>query len=95
MAKDILTIQEIKEWSLSTNREENAAWHIAAGEGELDALQKIWNWALDILKTEEMKHKLLLYTDNYGDTALVWAALNWKTVVLQEIWKCAIDILTA
>jgi hypothetical protein len=51
MAKDIVTREEIKnKLLLSTNIKGNTAWHMAAGKGELDRLQKIWNWALDIKK---------------------------------------------
>jgi hypothetical protein len=28
---------------------------MATAEGEIDALQKIWNWAIDIITTEEVK----------------------------------------
>jgi hypothetical protein len=38
-----------------TDSKGNTAWHRAAVSGELDILQKIWDWDTDSLTTEEIK----------------------------------------
>jgi hypothetical protein len=51
MTKDIPT-EEKNRLLLSTNRKANTAWHMAAGDNELDELQKILNWAINSQTTE-------------------------------------------
>jgi hypothetical protein len=53
----------------STEINGNTAWQLAAKKGALDIFKKIWDWAIDIPTTEEIKNKLLLSTKNEGNTA--------------------------
>jgi len=68
---------------LSTDNEGKTAWHWAAGEGNLDVAQKVWEWANENLTREEINNKLLLSTDNEGMTAWHWAARWGNLDVLQ------------
>jgi ankyrin repeat protein len=79
LVKENLTKQEIKnKLLLATDSEGNTAWHLAAREGELHVLQKIWEMSKDNLATEEIKNKLLLATDSKGTTA-------WQRAVFRAI----------
>ena len=45
LAKEILTTEEIKIENLFlTDHEGRTTWHIATYEGNLDLIQKIWEW---------------------------------------------------
>jgi hypothetical protein len=70
------------------------AWYMAAVRGELDVLEKIWEFANENLTTEEMKNKLLLATDFDGNTAWHMADCWGKLDVLQKIWDLAKGVLT-
>ena len=39
-------------------------WYWAAEWGHLETLQKLWEWAKENLRTEEINYKLLFGTDN-------------------------------
>ena len=47
------------------------AWHIAAYRGNVDVMQKIWEWAKERLTTEEIKNEMLLRTDREGMNAWI------------------------
>jgi hypothetical protein len=47
------------------------AWHWAEEWGNLELLYRIWEWAEEILTTEEI-NKFLLGTDKYGRNACHW-----------------------
>jgi len=57
-------------------------------------LQKVWDWAIINLTTEELTNKLLLSTDNEGMTAWHWATQRGNLDVLQKVWDWAIINLT-
>jgi hypothetical protein len=61
---------------------------------ELDLLQKIWNFAKENLKTQEIKNNLLLATDFKGNTAWHLAAEGGKPDVLKKIRDWANNSLT-
>jgi len=61
--------------------------------GNLDVLQKIWEWAKERLTTEEISKKLLL-AKNKGRTALHVAADSYKLEIFQEILKWVKEKLT-
>jgi endo-1,4-beta-D-glucanase Y len=67
---------------------------MAAGNGHLDVLLKIWVWAKENLTREEINNKLLLATDYMGRTAWNVAASKGKVDVLHEIWQWAKENLT-
>jgi hypothetical protein len=54
---------------LRTDREGKTTWQLAAYSGNLDIMQKIWEWAKEKLTTEEIKKDMLLRTDDDGRTA--------------------------
>jgi ankyrin repeat protein len=69
------------------------AWDWAANTGNLDILQKIWEWDQETLTKEEINNKVLLATDNEGMAAWHWAANTGKLDILQKIWECAQETL--
>ena len=67
---------------------------MAAEWGNLEALQKLWEWAEEKLTTEEIKNKLLLGTDAEGRTAWYLAAEEGSLQALQKVWDWAEEKLT-
>jgi ankyrin repeat protein len=60
---------------LVTDNEGWTAWHKATYGGNLDVLQKLWNWAEGKLTTEE-GNNLFLVTDNDGKSVWHMVAKN-------------------
>jgi hypothetical protein len=56
---------------------------MAADHGELETLEKVWEWANVQLTAEEINTNLLLVTDCRGRTVLYMAAEHGKLVTLQ------------
>ena len=54
---------------LATDNEGLTAWHLAAGEGNVETFQNLWEFPEENLTAEEINNKLLLATDNEGRTA--------------------------
>jgi len=74
--------------------EAGTVWQVAALLGNLEILQKLWEWAKEKLTTEEINNTLLLGTDNEGRTAWHLAAM-WSNVEnLQKVWEWAKERLT-
>jgi len=45
------------------------AWHMAVYEGQIEVLQKLWEWAKEVLTQEDLNDMLYLAKDKYGKTA--------------------------
>jgi hypothetical protein len=55
---------------LSKGNYEIPTLHEAAGRGRVDVFEKLWNWDINfLLKPEELRNKLLLWTNNSGHLA--------------------------
>ena len=70
------------------------AWQIAASEGNLQVLEKLWKCANENLTRGEISNELLLATDDKGRTVWQVAVKDGKLGVLQKIWEWAEGILT-
>ena len=62
---------------------------LAAQLGELDILQKMWEWAKEYLTTEEIQSKLLLPTDIFRGTIWHVVANRDQLDILQKMWEWA------
>jgi hypothetical protein len=83
-----LTREDVKyKLLLHTDELGETAWQVAAKYGELDLLQKIWEWAKRNMETGEIKNNLLL--DTRGKLETVWqvAARRDKLELFQNIWE--------
>jgi endo-1,4-beta-D-glucanase Y len=67
---------------------------MAAAQGRLKMLQKIWEWANEKFTTEEINKKLLLTTDDEGRNVFYMAAEQGELELLQKIWEWAKETLT-
>jgi ankyrin repeat protein len=89
----------------ATDREERTAWHVAAENDSVQALKKIWEWAEEVtawqvteeivpieMNVNELKNKLLLDTDKYGNMAWHWAAKGGSLQALQALWSWAKEV---
>jgi len=83
---------------LATDHQERTAWHVAAENDSVQALKKIWEWAEEVtawqvaaqivpfeINVNELKNKLLLDTDKYGNTEWHWAAKGDSLEALQTL----------
>jgi hypothetical protein len=71
------------------------AWHLAAVCGNIQVLQKLWEWAKEKLTTEDLNNKLLLAKDKRGQTAWHVAAECGNLELLQRLCEWAKEVLTA
>ena len=79
---------------LGTDSEGKTAWHLAAEWGNLDTLQKVWEYAEEKLTTQEKNNNLLLGTECEGKSAWHLAA-DWGNLdTLQKVWEYAEEKLT-
>jgi len=69
-------------------------WHMAAIGGNIQLLEKLWEFAKGILREEEIKNKLLLATDIEEYTAWHLAIKGGKPDILQKMWEWARENLT-
>jgi len=67
---------------------------MAADQGRLKLLQKVWEWANEKLTAEEINNKLLLATDNKGRNVLYMAADLGRPEILQKVSEWAKKKLT-
>ena len=66
------------------------AWHMAAGRGKVDILEKLWDWAKELeLKPEELRDNVCLSKDRYGQTAWHMAAGRGYIELLEKMWDFA------
>ena len=71
---------------LSKDRYGKTAWHKAAERGDVEVLQKLWDWAKELqLKPEELRNEVWLSKDKYGQTAWRMAAESGKIQVLEKL----------
>jgi len=85
-AKENITTEEIyNKLLLATDNEGKTVWQLAAGRGNIELLQKLWECAKENLTTEEINNKLLLATDNGGRTVWQLAARRGNIELLQKL----------
>ena len=54
---------------MSKNEYGNKAWHEAAEGGQVELLEKLWNWAKELkVKPEEIRNELLLSKNMSGNS---------------------------
>jgi ankyrin repeat protein len=70
------------------------AWHVAAEGGKVEILDKLWEWAKEVLNTDELNNNLLLAKDWFEQLALHHASYIGNVQILERIWKLAKEQLT-
>jgi ankyrin repeat protein len=92
LAKEELTTEEINnKLLLAKNRQQHTAFHLAAEDGNTDALEKLWVWAKEKLTAEELHNKLLLAKDLHEQTVWHRAAESGHTNVLHKLCEWVND----
>jgi ankyrin repeat protein len=79
---------------LATESNRQPAWYVAAYNGNLDVMQKLWELAKHNLTTEELKNNVLLVTDSNRQTSWHVAAYDGELDVMKELWELAKKILS-
>jgi len=82
-------INYLEQLLLAQYKGRQTAWHVAGKWGNVQVLQKLWDWGKEKLKTEELHKKYLLARDNSGKTAWHVAAEEGKLEVLQQLREWA------
>ena len=79
---------------LAQDVKQQTAWHLAANHGQLEALEKLWKCAKEVLNTDGINYKLLLAKDYVKETVLHHASFSGNVQILEGIWKLAKEQLT-
>jgi ankyrin repeat protein len=79
---------------LAQDVKQQTAWHLAANHGQLEALEKLWKCAKEVLNTDGINYKLLLVKDYVKETVLHHASFSGNMQILEGIWKLAKEQLT-
>ena len=74
---------------LAKDKYECIAWHRAAEEGSLEALETLWSWAKE---AELNPDELLLFPTCEGNTAFHWAAQKNHVETLKKMWVWAEEL---
>ena len=78
---------------LATDGTGRAVWFVAVERSNLEALQKVWEWAKENLTTEETKY-MLLATGKRERTVWHYTSMRDKEDFLQKIWEFVKEVLT-
>jgi len=71
---------------LSKDEYDQTAWHMAASEGHIEILQKLWEWAKELhLNPEELRNEVWLSKDEYDQTAWHRAASEGHIEILEKL----------
>jgi hypothetical protein len=79
----------LRQLLLAQNIEGKSAYFMATESGNLQVLEKLWEYAKEKLTTEDINNKILLARYNEGMTVLHKAACGGKLDVLLKIWDWA------
>jgi endo-1,4-beta-D-glucanase Y len=62
---------------------------VAAILGQVEILDKLWEWANKVLKTDELKNNLLLAKDGFKKTVMHQATNRGNVQIVERIWNFA------
>ena len=62
------------------------SWHVAVRKSKAEVLDKLWEWAKEVLNRDEMNNKLLLAKDDEEMTAFHHATFTGNLQILERIW---------
>jgi ankyrin repeat protein len=80
---------------LDKDNDEITSWHYASYEGNVEVLQKLWEWGKGTLSAEELKNELFKGKDIQRRTACHYASYEGNVEVLQKLWEWGKVTLTA
>jgi endo-1,4-beta-D-glucanase Y len=86
--------EAIRELLLGKDKRRETAWNLAAEKGNVEVMQKIWEWAEEKLTREEIKNNLLSHNDRERRAAWQVAAYQSKLDIMHKIWEWAEEKLT-
>jgi hypothetical protein len=71
---------------LSTDKYGKTVWHNAAERGQVEILEKLWDWAKELqLKPKQLRNEVFS-TDKYGKTVSYKAANRGQVEILEKLW---------
>jgi ankyrin repeat protein len=65
-----LSKEDVNKLLLAEGKLRRTAWHVAVNKGEIEKIDELWEWAKEVLNSDELNNKLLLAIDDEGETAL-------------------------
>jgi hypothetical protein len=78
---------------LSKSKFGQTAWHIAAQNGRINILQKLWDWAGELqLKPEDLRNEVWLSKNRWGQTAWHIAARKGNLELSRKLWDWAKEV---
>jgi ankyrin repeat protein len=77
---------------LSKGEFDQTAWHIAAGRGHIEVLEKLWDWVKELqLKQEELMNEVWLSKGEFNRTAWHVSTVCGHVDILGKLWDWAKD----
>ena len=65
-------------------------WYKVAGSGQVEILQKLWNWTKELqLKPQELRNMVFLSKNNSVNSAWHKEAERGQVEILQKLWDWA------
>jgi ankyrin repeat protein len=78
---------------LSKDNYNNKPWHLAAEEGKVEILEKLWEWYKVVqIKPEEIRNQVVLSKDFYNNTPWHIVAEEGKVEILDKLWEWAKEL---
>jgi ankyrin repeat protein len=72
---------------LSKGAFNQTAWHMAAREGHVEVLDKLWDLAKELqLKPEKLRNEMLVSKNNFDQTAWHIVAGEIDIDILEKLW---------
>ena len=84
--------QALKVMLLAKDHGRKTAWHWAAQEGHIKAVENLWGWAKVQITQGDLKNELLLGKDLEGRTAWHGAAKRGRVEMLVKLWDWAKEL---
>ena len=85
---------ELHKIMLAQDYKKRTAWNKAVQRGKADVVDKLWEWAKEVLNREELSNKLLMAKDDEEMTAFHHASFSGNLQILERIWMWANEQLT-
>jgi ferredoxin-fold anticodon binding domain-containing protein len=89
-----MSAEELNKLLLARNNRKRTAWHMAAERGKVEILDKLWEWAKEVLKRDDMNNNLLLAEDYDKEIILHHASFSDIIQTLEIMWQLAKEQLT-
>jgi ankyrin repeat protein len=72
---------------LAQDNHKKNAWHVAVKWDNIEVLGNLWEWAKEVINTDELNNKLLITKDDKGNTVLHNASSSGNVQIFLRMRK--------